>query len=71
MANNHKSIYSALVANLLIALTKFIAGEYTNTIIRTSCIINFYIFISTSNHKKNYLSEYSSLFPLFQQYIAL
>lgn len=31
MANNHKSIYSALTANLLIALTKFIAGAYTNS----------------------------------------
>ncbi|MDH6210499.1 MULTISPECIES: cation diffusion facilitator family transporter [Chryseobacterium] len=31
MANNHKSIYSALAANLLIALTKFIAGAYTNS----------------------------------------
>jgi len=31
MANNHKSIYSALAANLLIALTKFIAGAFTNS----------------------------------------
>ena len=31
MANNHKSLYSALAANLLIALTKFIAGAYTNS----------------------------------------
>ncbi|GGG59643.1 cation diffusion facilitator family transporter [Epilithonimonas arachidiradicis] len=31
MANNRKSIYSALVANLLIALTKFIAGGFTNS----------------------------------------
>ncbi|AZA74303.1 cation diffusion facilitator family transporter [Chryseobacterium indoltheticum] len=31
MANNNKSIYSALAANLLIALTKFIAGAYTNS----------------------------------------
>lgn len=48
MANDHKSSYSALVANLLIALTKFISGEYTNTIIRKNCIINFSISISTS-----------------------
>jgi cation diffusion facilitator family transporter len=31
MANNRKSIYSALAANLLIALTKFIAGAFTNS----------------------------------------
>ena len=31
MANNNKSIYSALAANLLIALTKFSAGAYTNS----------------------------------------
>ena len=31
MANNRKSIYSALAANLLIALTKFIAGGFTNS----------------------------------------
>nr|WP_314498924.1 cation diffusion facilitator family transporter [uncultured Chryseobacterium sp.] len=31
MPDNHKSIYSALAANLLIALTKFIAGAYTNS----------------------------------------
>lgn len=31
MANNRKSIYSALLANLLIALTKFIAGGFTNS----------------------------------------
>ncbi|MBV8326682.1 cation diffusion facilitator family transporter [Chryseobacterium sp.] len=31
MANNHKSIYSALAANLVIALTKFIAGAFTNS----------------------------------------
>jgi len=31
MANNTKSIYSALAANLLIALTKFIAGGFTNS----------------------------------------
>lgn len=36
MANNHKSIYSALAANLLIALTKFIAGAYTNSSSMTS-----------------------------------
>jgi cation diffusion facilitator family transporter len=31
MENNKKSIYSALAANLLIALTKFIAGSFTNS----------------------------------------
>ncbi|MBB5438965.1 cation diffusion facilitator family transporter [Pedobacter sp. AK017] len=31
MANNQKSIYSALAANLLIAITKFIAGAFTNS----------------------------------------
>lgn len=31
MARNHKSIYSALAANLLIAVTKFIAGAFTNS----------------------------------------
>ncbi len=31
MNNNKKSIYSALAANLLIALTKFIAGSFTNS----------------------------------------
>lgn len=31
MANNRKSIYSALAANLLIAVTKFIAGSFTNS----------------------------------------
>lgn len=31
MANNKKSIYSALAANLLIAVTKFIAGAFTNS----------------------------------------
>lgn len=31
MANNKKSIYSALAANLLIAITKFIAGSFTNS----------------------------------------
>lgn len=31
MANNRKSIYSALAANLLIAVTKFIAGTFTNS----------------------------------------
>ncbi|WP_432713838.1 cation diffusion facilitator family transporter, partial [Pedobacter sp.] len=31
MAKNQKSIYSALIANLLIAVTKFIAGAYTNS----------------------------------------
>jgi cation diffusion facilitator family transporter len=31
MTGNKKSIYSALVANLLIALTKFIAGSVTNS----------------------------------------
>lgn len=31
MANNRKSIYSALAANLLIATTKFIAGAFTNS----------------------------------------
>lgn len=31
MTNNHKSIYSALAANLLIAITKFIAGAFTNS----------------------------------------
>lgn len=31
MANNQKSIYSALAANLLIAITKFIAGSFTNS----------------------------------------
>lgn len=31
MANHQKSIYSALAANLLIALTKFIAGAFTNS----------------------------------------
>ncbi|WP_312822804.1 cation diffusion facilitator family transporter [Epilithonimonas sp.] len=31
MTNNRKSIYSALAANLLIALTKFIAGGFTNS----------------------------------------
>lgn len=31
MAKNQKSIYSALVANLLIAVTKFIAGSFTNS----------------------------------------
>lgn len=31
MNNNQKSIYSALAANLLIALTKFIAGSFTNS----------------------------------------
>jgi cation diffusion facilitator family transporter len=31
MANNRKSIYSALAANLLIAITKFIAGSFTNS----------------------------------------
>lgn len=31
MANNKKSIYSALAANLLIAITKFIAGAFTNS----------------------------------------
>lgn len=31
MAKNNKSIYSALAANLLIAMTKFIAGGFTNS----------------------------------------
>ncbi len=31
MASNKKSIYSALAANLLIAVTKFIAGAFTNS----------------------------------------
>lgn len=31
MARNNKSIYSALLANLLIAVTKFVAGTYTNS----------------------------------------
>ena len=31
MKKNRKSIYSALAANLLIALTKFIAGSFTNS----------------------------------------
>ncbi len=31
MANNRKSIYSALAANLMIALTKFVAGAFTNS----------------------------------------
>lgn len=31
MANNRKSIYIALAANLLIALTYFIAGAFTNS----------------------------------------
>lgn len=31
MTNNQKSIYSALAANLLIALTKFTAGAFTNS----------------------------------------
>lgn len=31
MAKNNKSIYSALAANLLIAITKFIAGAFTNS----------------------------------------
>lgn len=31
MANNQKSIYSALAANVLIAITKFIAGAFTNS----------------------------------------
>ncbi|WP_294297246.1 cation diffusion facilitator family transporter [uncultured Chryseobacterium sp.] len=31
MANNRKSIYSALAANLLIAVTKFTAGAFTNS----------------------------------------
>ena len=31
MASNHRSIYSALAANLLIAVTKFIAGGVTNS----------------------------------------
>ncbi|KAA0129610.1 cation transporter [Chryseobacterium sp. SN22] len=31
MANNRKSIYSALAANLLIAITKFVAGGFTNS----------------------------------------
>jgi cation diffusion facilitator family transporter len=31
MAKSYKSIYSALVANLLIAVTKFIAGAFTNS----------------------------------------
>ncbi len=31
MASNKKSIYSALAANLLIAITKFIAGAFTNS----------------------------------------
>ncbi|SEM31749.1 cation diffusion facilitator family transporter [Chryseobacterium taichungense] len=31
MNNNRKSIYSALAANVLIALTKFIAGAFTNS----------------------------------------
>jgi len=31
MDNNKTSIYSALAANLLIALTKFIAGSFTNS----------------------------------------
>ncbi len=31
MTDNRKSIYSALAANLLIALTKFIAGAFTNS----------------------------------------
>ena len=29
MAKNHASIYSALIADVLIAITKFIAGGYT------------------------------------------
>src|ERR1700712_393207 len=31
MPENNKSIYSALAANLLIAVTKFIAGAFTNS----------------------------------------
>jgi len=31
MATSHKSIYGALVANVLIAITKFIAGAVTNS----------------------------------------
>src|SRR3954465_11020150 len=31
MAANHSSIYSALTANLLIAITKFIAGSFSNS----------------------------------------
>lgn len=31
MTKNNKSIYSALIANLLIAITKFIAGGFTNS----------------------------------------
>lgn len=31
MAKSYKSIYSALAANLLIALTKFVAGAFTNS----------------------------------------
>lgn len=31
MARNNRTIYSALLANLLIAVTKFVAGAYTNS----------------------------------------
>lgn len=31
MAKNHASIYSALIADVLIAITKFVAGSYTNS----------------------------------------
>jgi cation diffusion facilitator family transporter len=31
MASSHKSIYSALAANLLIAITKFVAGSFSNS----------------------------------------
>ena len=31
MAKNNKSLYSAIIANLLIAVTKFIAGAFTNS----------------------------------------
>ncbi|HTM91122.1 MAG TPA: cation diffusion facilitator family transporter, partial [Flavisolibacter sp.] len=31
MAKNHASIYSALIADILIAITKFTAGNYTNS----------------------------------------
>jgi len=31
MTNQKVSIYSALVANLLIAITKFIAGTFSNS----------------------------------------